>query len=128
MTMQWSAHTQTSNKNRLIMAKKKVVRKPDVNKSQLIKEALAKNPNASPVEIADSLKEHGITPQYVSTTKFNMKKRGGITPGRRVGKTSFRKSEPTFTLSELVKASKLAEELGGVQKAQELFGALSKLN
>ena len=31
------------------------------------------------------------------------------------------------SLSELVKASKMAEELGGVDKAQEMLNALSKL-
>lgn len=106
------------------MAKKKVVKKPDFNKTQLIKEALAQTPNASPIEIAESLKNSGVTPQYVSTVKFNMKKKAN----KKTGKNPVKKAEPKFTLSELVKASKLAEELGGVDKAQELLNAISKLS
>ncbi len=111
----------------MTMAKKKSVNKRTVNKSKLIKDALAKSPNASPVEIADQLKSLGVTAQYVSTVKFNMKKSGnGVS--KKYAKRSGKTSEPTFTLSELIKANKLAEDLGGVEKAQELLSAISKLS
>ena len=47
--------------------------KTQVNKTQLIKDALAKNPKASPSEIAEGLKKHGISAQYVSTVKSSLK-------------------------------------------------------
>ena len=110
------------------MAKKKSVKKPAVSKTQLIKEALANSPNASPVEIAERLKSSGVTAQYVSTVKFNMKKaRGNGAPRKPAGKVG-KKTEPTFTLSELVKARKLADDLGGVEQAKELLNAISKLS
>lgn len=108
----------------MIMAKKKIVKKPNVSKTQLIKEALAKTPNASPIEVAESLKKSGVTAQYVSTVKFNMNKKGK----KAVAKKTVRKAEQKFTLSELVKASRLAEELGGIDKAQELLNAIRKLS
>jgi len=115
----------------MTMAKKKVTKKTVVNKTKLIKEALAKNANASPIEIAASLKGTGITAQYVSTVKFNMKKKAGKSGKvvrRKPGRKSAKNSEAVFTLSELVRAHKLAEELGGVDKAQELLSAISKLS
>lgn len=109
------------------MAKKKSVKKTGVNKTQLIKEALAKNPDGSPIDIANRLKAMGVTAQYVSTVKFNMKKNSGQAAVKKTAKKSGNKVEAAFTLSELVKARKLAEEVGGVDKAQELLNAISKL-
>ena len=114
------------------MAKKKSVKKPAVSKTQLIKEALAKSPNASPVEIAERLKDSGVTAQYVSTVKFNMKKKTGTGVTKKTVKKPTKKrnnkAEATFTVSELVKASRMAAELGGVDRARELLNAISKLS
>jgi len=112
----------------MIMAKKKSVKKPVVNKTQLIKAALAKSPNVSPVEIAERLKSSGVTAQYVSTVKFNMKKNGGNGVSKKPAKKSRKKTEATFTLSEFVKASRLAAEPGCVEQAKELMHAISKLS
>lgn len=114
--------------NRMIMAKKKSVKTTVVNKTQLIREALKKSPNASPVEIANQLKSSGVTAQYVSTVKFNMKKKSGKGVTKSPARKSGGKAETVFTLSELVKASRLAEEVGGVDKAQKLLDAISKLS
>lgn len=106
-----------------------------ISKTQLIRDELEKNPNASPTEIAEKLKSHKVSAQYVSTIKFNMKKKGNKPPAKRgrkpgtttsVGRPS--QSEPTYSLSDLVRANKLAEELGGVDKAQELLKVIDKLN
>lgn len=110
------------------MAKKKSAKTPVVNKTQLIKEALTKSPNASPIEIAKQLKSSGVTAQYVSTVKFNMKKKSGKGVTRSPARKSGSKTEAAFTLSELVKANRLVEEVGGVDKAQELLNAISKLS
>lgn len=105
------------------MAKKKTVKKP-VNKTSLIKAELEKSPNASPIEIAERLKEHGVTAQYVSTVKFNMNK-----------KSAKKKSSPKsgnkgqqVNLGDLIKAKKLVDELGGTEKAKEIILALEKLS
>ena len=104
------------------MAKKKV------NKTQLIKDALAKNPQASPSEIAEGLKNHGISAPYVSTVKSSLKaKRPTKTAKKKVAKKKVAKKSDKVSLGDLVKASRLAEELGGVDKAQEMLNALAKL-
>ena len=50
--------------------------KEEINKSQVIREALRASPDKSPSEIAESLKAKGIdvNGQYVSTIKTNMRK------------------------------------------------------
>ena len=109
------------------MAKKKV------NKTQLIKDALAKNPKASPGEIAEGLKNHGISAQYVSTVKSSLKAKKPTKTAKKkvakrtVAKKTVAKKSDKVSLGDLVKASRLAEELGGVDKAQEMLNALAKL-
>ncbi len=114
------------------MAKKKV------NKTQLIKDALAKNPKASPSEIAEGLKNHGISAQYVSTVKSSLKAKKPTKTAKKkvakktvakkkVAKKKVAKKSDKVSLGDLVKASRLAEELGGVDKAQEMLNALAKL-
>lgn len=99
--------------------------KGKVNKTQLIKDAMTKNPDASPSEIAKGLSKYKINAQYVSVVKSNMKKKTG---GKKVVRRKIKKkSEQSFTISELVKASKLAEELGGTARAKALLEALEKL-
>lgn len=108
------------------MAKKKAKKKSSPNKTQLIKDAMAANPNASTAEIAKGLTKYGISAQYVSVVKSNLKKKTGKkTTTKRKG--AGKKKEAAFTVSELVKASKLAEELGGVEKAKEVLNVLGKL-
>ena len=98
------------------MAKRKI------NKTTLIREALKKNPSASPAKIAEGLKKHGISAQYVSTIKSTTKTKGSEQQkGRKTTKDE-------VSVSDLVKASKLAEDLGGVAKAQEILNVLAKIN
>jgi len=109
------------------MAKKAAKKAPkkEVNKTQLIKEALAKSPNGSPSEIAEELKAHGITAQYVSTVKNTLKKKKGT---KKVGRKAASKGrEGSVNRSDLVRAKKLADELGGVQKAKELLDIIGEL-
>jgi len=107
-------------------------RKAGVNKTELIKNALAKNPDASPTEIAKDLAKYKITPQYVSVVKSSMKKKTTKKtvkkPGNKSSKRSTKTSEPAFTVSELVKANKLAEELGGIRKAKEVLDAIERIS
>ena len=106
------------------MAKKK----KGVNKTQLIKDALAKFPKLGPAEIAGGLKQHGISSQYVSTVKSSLKpKKKKKTAKKSTKKTTKKTVSDKVSLGDLVKASKLAEELGGVDKAKELLNAVAKL-
>ena len=101
------------------MAKKKV------NKTQLIKDAMVANPEASPAEIANTLNEHGVTAAYVSNIKSATapkKKKRGRPPGKKSTATSDK-----ISLGALVKAKKMADELGGVDKAKSLLAAVAKL-
>ena len=52
-------------------------RRRAVNKSQMIRDALATNPDKSPAEISALLKADGLNvkPQYVSTIKANAKRK-----------------------------------------------------
>ncbi len=99
------------------MAKKKV------NKTQLIKDALAATPDASPAEIAKSLKKHGITATYVS----NVRAKAQPKKKKRTTKKKAATSSDKVSLGDLVKAKKLADELGGVDKAKSLLDAVAKL-
>ena len=98
------------------MAKKK-----SVNKTELIRDAIAAKPEATPVEIAKQLSKHKVTPNYVSTVKSKMGKK----KAKKVAKK--KPASDKISLNDLVKASRLAEELGGVDKAQEMLNALAKL-
>ncbi|WP_254513864.1 hypothetical protein [Anatilimnocola floriformis] len=65
------------------MAKKKSA---GINKSQVIRDYMAANPEAKPKDVAAALTaEHGVsfTPQAVSMTKSNDKKAGKKKPGKR---------------------------------------------
>ena len=92
-----------------------------VNKTQAIREAIAAAPGATPKEIAHSLKLLKITPTYVSNIKSKMKE----TKKRKTSKT--KKTSTKVDLAELIKAKKMVDDLGGVEKAKEMLDALSKL-
>jgi hypothetical protein len=115
-----------------------MAKKSAINKTKLIKDAMAANPEATPKEIADSLSKHGISAQYVSTVKFNMNKKSD---GRPVGKPGRRpatasigsagkstSSSSGIEYSDLVKAKSLADQMGGVQKAKAVLDALNELS
>jgi hypothetical protein len=105
--------------------------KKKINKTQLILDALAKYPNATPMEIAEKLKAHKISAGYVSTIK-SAKKAGKKKTKRGAGKKTGRRGKrngggDNISMSSLVKAKQLADELGGVERAKALLDALAKL-
>ncbi len=100
------------------MAKKKI------NKTELIRNALEQYPDKKPAEIAEGLTKHGITATYVSNVKSSLAKKA---PSKKqAGKP--KATEQKVAVSDLVKAKKLADELGGVEKAQTLLNAVAKLS
>ena len=109
------------------MAKKKTPA-AEVNKSQAIRDYVAANPTATPTETAAAMTEQGVdvSAAYVSTVKTQAKKKR---KGRR-GKKAVVSAQPAsdkIALSSLIQAKKLAEQLGGVEKAQAVLAALAKL-
>ena len=102
--------------------------KKKVNKTQLILDALAKNPEASPMEIAEKLKAYKISAAYVSNIKFTKKAaKTKRQPGRGRRGSSRGAAGDNVSVASLMKAKRLADELGGVERAKTLLDALSKL-
>lgn len=106
-----------------------------VNKSQLVRDFLQKNPKATPKSIAQALAEQGVvvTPNYVSIVKFQMKRSRGrvrkpvVAPDAVESKPIEQKVTEKFSLETLIQAKKLAEALGGVDNARQALAALSKI-
>jgi hypothetical protein len=120
------------------MAKKVAAEGP--NKSQLIRDYKAKDDDMGPKAIAAKLKsEHGIevSAQFVSTVLSQAKKRDGKKTrrgrGRPPGSGKAAKSVVTtkssggLSVELLLKAKKLAAELGGVEEAKAALDALARL-
>jgi hypothetical protein len=107
-----------------------------INKSQLVRDYLVKNPKATPKSIAIALGEQGVvvTPNYVSIVKFQMKRLRGrtrkpvvVAPDAFDTKPVEQKVSEKFSLETLIQAKKLAESLGGVDNARQALAALSKI-
>ena len=108
------------------MAKKMKVR---VNKSQAIRDHLAKHPDDGPKAIMVALRKKNITAtaslvsqvKYASVGKKNRKSR----------KKKAATTQPTvsdkISISTLVQAKKMADQLGGIEKAKAALSALAKL-
>ena len=116
------------------MAKKKAATKPGaaakVSKSKAIRDYMAAKPGVGPTAVAQALAKEGVkvSAAFVSTVKSMAKNKK---PGRRVGRPRGRKPAAAgdqFTVSELLQAKKLAEQMGGVEKAKAAIDALAKLS
>jgi hypothetical protein len=99
-----------------------------VNKSQAIRDFAEANPTVGPTDTAAALTEQGldVSPAMVSQVKSKMKQKRR---GRRRKKAAAptQPAGETFELSTLVKAKKLAEQMGSIDKAQAALAALVKL-
>ena len=109
------------------MAKKRSVKSKGVSKSQAIRDMLRQDPNSSPRAVSEALGKKGVkvSPGFVSTIKTGAKKKR-----RRVKKRAGRAARPagdTVSVSALVQSKRLADQLGGVDKAQDALSALAKL-
>ena len=73
-----------------------------------------------------------MSPQAVSTIKFNMKKKKGGTrrsaSGRKAAARTASGGGDTISVSALLDAKKLVDKLGSVEKAKTALEALSKLS
>ena len=108
------------------------------NKSALIREYKTKDANIGPKAIVSKLKsEHGIevSAQFVSTVLSQAKKKSGKKGrrGRPPGSGKAAKASPAkatsggLSVELLLKAKKLANELGGVEEAKAALDALARI-
>lgn len=97
-------------------------------RSQAIRDQLEADPNARPKDVVAALKEKGIrvTSQMVSGLKSKMGL-GGKKRRRRRKAGAARQDGQMISLNDLVEAKKLADRLGGLEKAQQAISALAKL-
>jgi hypothetical protein len=94
----------------------------------LIRDYIAEHPDAGPTAVADAISLTGtsVTPAFVSTVKSTDKlkskrRKGG---GRRGGRAA---SGDSVSMDSLLKAKKLAEQMGGVEVAKAALDAYAKL-
>lgn len=99
--------------------KKRAAPKKEVNKSKAIRDYMAQKPDAGPTAVAEGLGKKGIevSAAFVSTIKAMDKAKKAGRRGR-VGEV---------TTADLLQAKKLADQLGGVERAKEAMDALAKL-
>ena len=99
------------------------------NKSKAIRNYLAAHKGAGPTEVAAALKKEGIdvTPAFVSNIKSKSKvirSKRKVKRGRPVGSGA---GGGSISMSALLEAKKLAEQVGGIDKAAEAVAALKRL-
>jgi hypothetical protein len=110
------------------------VAKKTVNKSEAIRQYYADNPRAKPREVVDALKSQGIpvSATTVSTVRYMMKKRprkgrrgaAAAAAGRR---TKAGNGRTDRLLESLIDAKKLADRLGGIERARQALRMLERL-
>jgi len=112
----------------------------DVNKSQAIREYLAANKDAKPIDVSKALTAQGVdvSPAFVSQIKLKLKQAAGA-PKKRPGRQ--KKSETTaatspapsksngdsFQMADLLEAKRLVDKLGA-SKARAAVDLLTKLS
>ncbi|WP_254509044.1 hypothetical protein [Anatilimnocola floriformis] len=115
------------------MAKKKSANK--VNKSELIRAYIAEFPDKSPKEVADFITAQGypVSPQFVSTTKSNAKKKAGKKPGKRGPKPKLASIAPLGGsivdngLVAIESAGSLLTACGSLEAARKTLEAIAKI-
>ncbi len=128
-----AAAAKSAATKKVVVKRKKAKGRPKgggPNKSKAIRDYLATHKNAGPTEVAAALKQDGIdvTPAFVSNIKSKSKLRRSkrkVKRGRPVG--SGKSSGDSFSMSALLEAKKLAEQVGGIDNAAEAVAALKRL-
>ncbi len=95
------------------MAKRKV------NKTAMIRDYMAKHPNAGPSEVAEALRALKISVAYVSNVKTNLKK---LTRQRPSTRTAYASSE-----GNVIAAAEFIKSCGGLDEAIEAFKIAQKV-
>jgi hypothetical protein len=87
----------------------------------LIRDYKKEHRSAGPTEIADALTKNGskVSPQFVSTVLSNARRKG-----RKGGSA---KAAGGDTVQTLVRAKKLSDQMGGIDKARAALNALARI-
>ena len=104
-------------------------KKPKLNRSQAIRDYLAKNPNANPRAIQAGLKEKGIeiSESLASAVKYS-KKKGAVRPiGRRPARAASTARSSVLRAEDVLEAKKFADRVGGVAAARKALDLLAQL-
>ncbi|WP_146572061.1 hypothetical protein [Botrimarina hoheduenensis] len=95
---------------------------------------MAANPKAGPTEVCNELKKKGIevAPALVSNVKAAAARKAGKKPRKKVAKKRgvgrpAGSVSDKVSLSSLIDAREFASKVGGVEQAEKLLKALSKL-
>ena len=107
-------------------------RNANVNKSQAIREFMAKNPDSTPKTIREGLLEQGVDASVglISAVKYGGKNasNGGSRRVRRVIRRGRgRSSGAGITSDDLIRAKQFAEEIGGIANARQALELLEQL-
>lgn len=96
-----------------------------LNKSQAIRAYKSTHKRSKPKEISEALAKEGVnvTPAFVSTVLSTARRKKGKGGRRGPGKAA--KSGNAY--SHLIQARKLADQMGGVEKARAALDALAKI-
>jgi hypothetical protein len=99
-----------------------MARKGGQNRSAAIRAYKEKNPDARPKAIAEGLAKDGIkvSAGYVSTVLSNERRKGGKRRKKRGGGRS-------GGYADLVQAKRLADAMGGIDKARSALNALARI-
>jgi hypothetical protein len=97
-------------------------RRLKINKSQAIRDHLAKDPAATPTEIKQALAEQGITvgDSLISQIKYNPRP-------RKVSARGVESQGDMVSLKTLLAAKAFAEQVGGLANAKQALLLLEKL-
>jgi len=107
-----------------------------VNKSQMIRDALKSHPRRSPSQIAEILKEQGlsVTGQYVSTIKSNWKKsrrrntRRALTMRGTARRTRRGRVAQAEAVSGISAALEFIRAAGGLGQAQSILQTIEQIS
>ena len=98
-----------------------MARKGGQNRSAIIRAYKEKNPDARPKGISEALAKEGVkvTPTYVSTVLSNERRKSGKRRKKRGGGGR--------AYADLVQAKRLADAMGGIEKARTALNALARI-
>ena len=97
-----------------------------LNRSQAIRDYLAKNPNANPKAIQAGLKAKGIAVSESLASAVKYSKKGPI--GRRPARAASATRNGFFSAEDLVEAKRFVDRVGGIGAARKVIELLEQLS
>jgi hypothetical protein len=99
--------------------------KKSITKAARVRQYREKHPESTPKQIADALRDYGVTAQYVSMLKVKDRQRAGkdaVPPIATNATTS-----PAVPVDAMVSAAKLIQQCGGIEHAREALDAAAEV-